>query len=130
MDAGTMKGPPRPPSEPADPVELLKEWPELGVFGADWLRRWAPYARERIAGMARRADTPGWLSDRAGAAGLVGPCSVEAYAGGSEARIPFSGIYCSADGSSVRRLELEFKRLGPYEDGMTGPTDPRPAGGR
>jgi len=60
----------------------------------------------------------------------MGPYSVETYVArdGSEARMPFSGIYCSVDGSSVRRLELEFKRLGPYEDGMTGPTDPRPAG--
>ena len=40
----------REPPQPAlvirsDPVEeLLKEWPELGAFGADRLRAWAPYA--------------------------------------------------------------------------------------
>jgi hypothetical protein len=62
MDAGggAMKGP---PPGPADPVErLLREWPELGVFGVDWLRTWAPYARRQIAGIARRADIPGWRS--------------------------------------------------------------------
>ncbi len=60
MDAGATK---RVPPEQADPVErLLKEYPELGAFGADWLRRWAPYAGRQIVGMARRADIPGWRS--------------------------------------------------------------------
>jgi hypothetical protein len=36
VDAGAVKGP---PPEQTDPVErLLKEYPELGVFGVDWLR--------------------------------------------------------------------------------------------
>ncbi|MFP3212709.1 MAG: hypothetical protein RXQ02_05515 [Thermoproteus sp.] len=30
----------------------------------------------------------------------MGPYSVEAHAGGSEARMPFGGVYCSADGAS------------------------------
>ncbi|MFP3167713.1 MAG: hypothetical protein RXR01_01275 [Thermoproteus sp.] len=60
MDAGAMK---RVPPEQADPVErLLRERPELGAFGADWLRTWMPYARRQIVGIARRADTPGWRS--------------------------------------------------------------------
>jgi len=51
---GVTKGPPRPPPEQADPVErLLRERPELGAFGVDRLRRWAPRARGQIAGMAR-----------------------------------------------------------------------------
>jgi hypothetical protein len=52
-------------------------------------------------------------------AGLVGPYSVEAYASrdGSEACISLFGgwAYCSADGSNVERLELEFKGLEPHE---------------
>jgi len=131
VDAGAVKGPP----EPADPVErLLREYPELGALGVDWLRTWAPRAEKQIARIARVLRRYPWMAELIGRGpvGLVNPYSVEAYASrdGSEARMPFGGIYCSADGSSVRRLELEFKRLGPYEDGMTGPTDPRPAGGR
>jgi hypothetical protein len=53
-----------------------------------------------------------------GPVGLVNPYSVEAYAGGSEACISFGGAYCSADGSSVKRLELEFSRLEPHEGGV------------
>ncbi|MFP3211709.1 MAG: hypothetical protein RXQ02_00430 [Thermoproteus sp.] len=42
-DGGVDEGAVRRPPEQADPVErLLKELPELGAFGADWLRRWAP----------------------------------------------------------------------------------------
>ena len=121
VDAGAMR---RPPPGPADPVErLLKEWPELGVFGADWLRRWAPRARERIAGMARVFRRYPWMAELIGQGpvGLVNPYSVEAYASrdGSEACISLFGgwAYCSADGSSVtvERLELEFKGLEPHE---------------
>jgi len=111
----------RVPPEPADPVErLLREWPELGVFGVDWLRTWAPYARERIAGMARVLRRYPWMAELIGQGpvGLVNPYSVEAYVArdGSEACISLFGwAYCSADGSSVRRLELEFSRYEVYE---------------
>jgi hypothetical protein len=58
VDAGAVKGPP----EPADPVErLLKEYPELGALGVDWLRTWAPRAGKQIARIAKFCgDTPGW----------------------------------------------------------------------
>jgi len=110
--------PPRPPPGPADPVELLREWPELGAFGVDRLRRWVPYARERIAEIARVLRRYPWMAELVGQrpVGLIGPYSVEAYASkdGSEACISFGGwAYCSADGG-VRRLELEFKGLEPH----------------
>jgi len=120
VDAGAVRRPP----EQADPVErLLKEYPELGAFGVDWLRRWAPYARERIAGMARVLRRYPWMAELIGRGpvDLIGPYSVEAYAAedGSEACISLFGwAYCSADGSSVRRLELEFSRLEPHEGGV------------
>jgi len=85
VDEGAVRRPPG----PADPVErLLREWPELGVFGADWLRRWAPYARERIAGMARVLRRYPWMAELIGRGpvGLIGPYSVEAYAGGTGRR--------------------------------------------
>jgi hypothetical protein len=118
VDEGAMRRPPG----PADPVErLLKEWPELGVFGADWLRRWAPRARGQIAGIAKVLRRYPWMAELIGQvpAGLVNPYSVEAYVArdGSEACISLFGgwAYCSADGGvTVERLELEFSRLEPH----------------
>jgi len=113
----------RPPG-PADPVErLLKEYPELGVFGVDWLRTWAPRAEKQIARIARVLRRYPWMAELIGQGpvGLVNPYSVEAYASrdGSEACISLFGwAYCSADGSSVKRLELEFSRLEPHEGGV------------
>jgi hypothetical protein len=121
VDAGAVK---RPPPEQADPVErLLKEYPELGAFGADWLRRWAPRAGKQIAGIARVLRRYPWMAELVGQGpvGLVNPYAVEAYVArdGSEACISLVSLggwaYCSADGSSVRRLELEFKGLEPHE---------------
>jgi hypothetical protein len=120
VDAGAVKRPP----EPADPVErLLKEYPELGAFGADWLRTWAPRAEKQIARMARVLRRYPWMAELIGQGpvGLVNPYSVEAYVArdGSEACISLFGwAYCSADGSNVKRLELEFSRLEPHEGGV------------
>jgi len=121
---GADEGAVRRPPEPADPVErLLKEWPELGVFGIDWLRTWAPRAGRQIARIARVLRRYPWMAELIGQGpvGLVNPYSVEAYASrdGSEACISLFGwAYCSADGSNVRRLELEFSRLEPHEGGV------------
>jgi len=121
VDAGAVRGPPG----PADPVErLLREYPELGVFGADWLRTWAPYAEKQIVGIAKVLRRYPWMAELVGQGpvGLVNPYSVEAYVArdGSEACISLFGgwAYCSADGSNVRRLELEFSRLEPHEGGV------------
>jgi len=120
VDAGAME-----PPEPADPVErLLREYPELGAFGVDWLRTWAPRAGKQIVGMARVLRRYPWMAELIGQGpvGLVNPYSVEAYAAGdgSEACISLFGgwAYCSADGSNVKRLELEFSRLEPHEGGV------------
>jgi len=121
VDAGAVKGPP----EQTDPVErLLKEWPELGALGVDWLRRWAPRAEKQIARIARVLRRYPRMAELIGQGpvGLVNPYSVEAYVArdGSEACISLFGgwAYCSADGSNVRRLELEFSRLEPHEGGV------------
>jgi hypothetical protein len=120
MDAGAVRRPP----EQADPVErLLKEYPELGALGVDWLRAWAPRAEKQIAGMARVLRRYPWMAELIGQGpvGLVNPYSVEAYVArdGSEACISLFGwAYCSADGSNVKRLELEFSRLEPHEGGV------------
>ncbi len=120
MDAGAVRRPP----EQADPVErLLKEYPELGALGVDWLRTWAPRAEKQIARIARVLRRYPWMAELIGQGpvSLVNPYSVEAYVArdGSEACISLFGwAYCSADGSSVRRLELEFKGLEPHEGGV------------
>jgi hypothetical protein len=120
VDAGAVRRPPG----PADPIEqLLREWPELGVFGADWLRTWAPRARGQIVGIAKVLRRYPWMAELVGQGpvGLVNPYSVEAYVArdGSEACISLFGwAYCSADGSNVKRLELEFKGLEPHEGGV------------
>jgi len=91
-DAGAVKRPP----EPADPVErLLKEYPELGVFGADWLRTWAPRAGKQIARIAKVLRRYPWMAELVGQGpvGLVNPYSVEAYAAGTGRRPAYR---CSA----------------------------------
>ncbi|PLC65611.1 hypothetical protein B7L68_03545 [Thermoproteus sp. CP80] len=119
VDAGAVRRPP----EPADPVErLLREYPELEAFGVDWLRTWAPRAGRQIAGIAKVLRRYPWMAELIGQGpvGLVNPYSVEAYVArdGSEACISLFGwAYCSADGSNVRRLELEFSRLSPMKAG-------------
>jgi len=117
VDAGAVRRPP----EPADPVEqLLKEYPELGALGVDWLRTWAPRAEKQIARIARVLRRYPWMAELIGQGpvSLVNPYSVEAYVArdGSEACISLFGwAYCSADGgATVRRLELEFSRLEPH----------------
>jgi hypothetical protein len=79
VDAGAVRRPPG----PADPVErLLREYPELGALGVDWLRTWAPRAGEQIVGMARVLRRYPWMAELIGQGpvGLIGPYSVEAYA--------------------------------------------------
>ncbi|MFP3212881.1 MAG: hypothetical protein RXQ02_06390 [Thermoproteus sp.] len=105
-------------------MELLREYPELGAFGVDRLRRWAPYARGQIVGIAKVLRRYPWMAELIGQGpvSLVNPYSVEAYVArdGSEACISLFGwAYCSADGgATVRRLELEFSRLEPHEGGV------------
>jgi len=79
MDAGAMKGP---SPEPADPVErLLKEYPELGAFGVDWLRTWAPHARDRLVEIAEVLRRYPWMAEvlRRRPVGNPHPYMVEVY---------------------------------------------------
>jgi len=59
-----MREPPQPALVRADPVEeLLKEYPELGAFGADWLRAWAPHARDRLVEIANVMRRYPWMAE-------------------------------------------------------------------
>jgi len=62
VDAGAVE-----PPGPADPVErLLREYPELGVFGADWLRTWAPRAGRQIVRIAKVLRRYPWMAELVG----------------------------------------------------------------
>jgi hypothetical protein len=55
------------PPQPAlvvktDPVEeLLKEWPELQAFGVEWVRAWAPHAKEELVEIAKIMRRYPWM---------------------------------------------------------------------
>jgi hypothetical protein len=119
VDAGAVRRPP----EPADPVErLLREWPELGALGVDWLRTWAPYARGQIVGIAKVLRRYPWMAEvlRRRPVGNPHPYMVEAYAAvdGSEACLSLNQLrtYCARGGAvGEARLELEFSHHEVYE---------------
>ena len=99
-----------------DPVEeLLREWPELGAFGVEWVRAWVPHGRERLVKIAKVMRRYPWMAEvvRLRPVGNPHPYMVEAYVAGdgSEACISLNQLkaYCARDGA-VReaRLELEF----------------------
>ncbi len=118
----------REPPEPVlvikiDPVEeLLKEWPELGAFGTEWVRKWLDL-RDRLIEIAKVMRRFPWMVDvvRQRPASILHPYMVEVYVArdGSEACISLtsSKAFCSQNGA-VRavKLELEFKRYETYEN--------------
>ena len=119
---------PREPPEPAlvikiDPVEeLLREWPELGAFGVDWVRKWLDL-RERLIEIAEVMRRFPWMVEviRQRPMGILHPYMVEVYAAvdGSEACISLSQskAYCAQDGAvNEVKLELEFKRYETCEE--------------
>jgi hypothetical protein len=50
--------PPPPPPDPAE--ELLREWPELGAFGVDWVRKWL-VLRDRLVEIAKVMRRFPWM---------------------------------------------------------------------
>ena len=121
----------RKPPKPAlvikiDPVEeLLREWPELGAFGVEWVRAWAPHAREELVEIAKVMRRFPWIVEvvRQRPVSNPHPYMVEAYVAkdGSEACISLNlpKAFCARDGA-VResRLELAFSRYETYGDKM------------
>jgi hypothetical protein len=120
----------REPPEPAlvikiDPVEeLLREWPELGAFGTEWVRKWLDL-KERLIEIAKALRRFPWMAEvaRQKPVGILHPYMVEAYVtrDGSEACLSLtsSKAYCAQNGAVKEvKLELEFKRYETYEDKM------------
>jgi hypothetical protein len=118
-----MKEPPPPP--PPDPVEeLLREWPELGAFGTEWVKKWA-ILKERLVEIAKVLRRFPWIVDvvKQRPMNILHPYMIEVYVAkdGSEVCLSLNppNAFCARDGA-VRetRLELEFKRYEVYEEKM------------
>ncbi|MCC6031778.1 MAG: hypothetical protein LM566_02530 [Pyrobaculum sp.] len=117
------------PPQPAlvvkiDPVEeLLREWPELEAFGLEWVRAWAPHAKEELVEIAKIMRRYPWMVEvvRQRPVSNPHPYMVEAYvaADGSEVCLMLNQLktFCARDGAVKEvKLELEFKRYEVYED--------------
>jgi len=121
-----MSEPPEPAlAVVADPVEeLLREWPELQTFGAEWVRKWLDI-RERLVEIAKVLRRFPWMAEvmKQRPVSLLHPYMVEVYVArdGSEACLSLNPpkAFCGQNGV-VRelKLELEFKRHETYEDKM------------
>ena len=126
------------PPQPAlvvkiDPVEeLLREWPELEAFGLEWVRAWAPHAKEELVEIAKIMRRYPWMVEvvRQRPVSNPHPYMVEAYvaADGSEVCLMLNQLktFCARDGAVKEvKLELEFKRYEVYEDKIRGVYRPK-----
>jgi len=114
------------PPEPAlvikiDPVEeLLKEWPELGAFGVEWVRKWLDL-RDRLVEIAKVMRRFPWMVEvvRQRPMSILHPYTVEVYVArdGSEVCLSLNPprAFCARDGAvKETRLELAFSRYETY----------------
>jgi len=120
-----MKEPPQPALViKTDPVEeLLREWPELEAFGMEWVRAWAPHAKEELVKIAKVMRRYPWMVDvvRQRPVANPHPYMVEVYVAvdGSEVCLSLNQLktYCTKDGAVKEvKLELEFTRYEVYEE--------------
>jgi len=123
---------PPPPSPPDPAEELLREWPELEAFGVEWVRAWAPHAREELVEIAKVMRRFPWMVEvvRQRPVSNPHPYLIEVYvaADGSEVCLMLNQLktFCARNGA-VRetKLELEFKRYEVYEDKIRGVYRPK-----
>jgi hypothetical protein len=101
---------------------LLREWPELGAFGVEWVRKWL-VLRERLVEIAKVLRRFPWIVEviRQRPMGILHPYMIEVYIAkdGSEACLSLNppNAFCAQNGA-VRetRLELTFSRYETYEE--------------
>jgi hypothetical protein len=129
-----MKEPPQPALVvKTDPVEeLLKEWPELQAFGVEWVRAWAPHAKEELVEIAKIMRRFPWMVEvvRQRPVSNPHPYLIEVYVArdGSETCLSLNQLktFCARDGAvKETKLELEFKRYEVYEDKIRGVYRPK-----
>jgi hypothetical protein len=107
----------------SDPVEeLLREWPELGAFGVEWVRKWLDL-RDRLIEIAKVMRKFPWMVDvvKQRPMSILHPYMIEVYIAkdGSEACLSLNPpkAFCAQNGAvKEMRLELEFKRYETHED--------------
>jgi hypothetical protein len=115
-----MREPPQTEANPAE--ELLQKWPELQVFGVDWVRAWVPHARERLIEVAKVLRRYPWMMKviKKGLLDDLNPYMVEVYVARDDSVTCLSlnqlRTFCTQNGA-VRavKLELEFSRYEVYE---------------
>jgi len=102
--------------------ELLRRYPELEVFGAEWVRAWAPHAKERLAEIAEVVRKFPWMVDvvKKRPVSNLNPYTVEVYVAvdGSVVCLSLNQLraYCAQNGAvKAVKLELEFSRYEVYE---------------
>jgi hypothetical protein len=84
--------------------ELLREWPELGAFGVEWVRAWAPHAKEELVEIAKVMRRFPWMVEvvRQRPVSHPHPYMVEVYVAvdGSEACLSLtsSKAFCAQNG--------------------------------
>ena len=129
-----MKEPPQPALIiKTDPVEeLLREWPELSAFGVEWVRAWAPHAKEELVKIAKIMRRYPWMVEvvRQRPVSNPHPYLIEVYVArdGSEICLTLNQLktFCARDGAVKEvKLELEFSRYEVYEDKIRGVHRPK-----
>jgi hypothetical protein len=119
-----MREPPQPVlvvrSDPAE--ELMKEWPELGAFGTEWVRKWLDL-RERLIEIAKVLRRFPWIVDviKQRPMSILHPYMIEVYMtkDGSEVCLSLNPpkAFCTQNGAvKEMRLELAFSRYETYGD--------------
>jgi hypothetical protein len=110
----------------------LREWPELGAFGVEWVRAWAPHDSERLVEIAKVLRKFPWMVEavRQRPVGALHPYMVEVYVArdGSEVCLSLDppNALCAQNGAVKEvRLRLEFKRYEEYEGKMREVYRPR-----
>jgi hypothetical protein len=101
--------------------ELLKKYPELEAFGAEWVKAWAPHARERLVEIAEVMRRYPWMTDviKKRPMDSLNPHEITAYVVKDSSLVCLSlnhRTYCAQNGAvKAVKLELEFSRYEVYE---------------
>ncbi len=125
-----MKEPPKSPPDPAE--KLLREWPELGAFGLEWVRGWVPHARQELVEIAKIMRRYPWMVEvvRQRPVSNPHPYLVEVYVARDESEVCLTlnqlKTFCARNGAVKEvKLELEFRRYEVYEERIRGVYRPK-----
>jgi len=109
------------PAEDSDVAELLKEYPELQAFGAEWVRKWGRL-KDRLTEIAEALRRYPWMADviRQGVEPDPHPYLVEVYAAvdGSEVCLLLSRSKAFCNGQKTN-LVLRFAGYDVFDERIT-----------